>query len=159
MQRMKGFLSFAASTAVCLGLAVGFAACSERIDQRGNLPDPDQLANIEIGHINKQGVQQLIGTPSSVGVFDGDTTWYYISERTSKTAFFDPKVLDRKVFVMRFDSKDILQDMKTLDYEDGKDVAMVDRKTPTAGNDFGILRQLFGNFGKFGKKDDSKSPY
>jgi outer membrane protein assembly factor BamE (lipoprotein component of BamABCDE complex) len=148
MERLKLSLSFLASTTACLALAATISACSSRIDQRGNLPDPDVLANVEVGHINKQGVQDLLGTPSSVGLFDGET-WYYISERTETTAFFAPVVLDRKVIVMKFDEKGILSAMNTLTMDDARQIEMVDRRTPTAGNELGFLRQIFGNIGRF----------
>ena len=146
--RLKFSLSFLVSTTACLALAATISACSSRIDQRGNLPDADMLANVEVGHINKQGVQDVLGTPSSVGLFDGET-WYYISERTETTAFFTPVVLERKVIVIKFDEKGIVSAMNTLTLDDARQIEMVDRRTPTAGNEFGLLRQLFGNLGRF----------
>jgi len=158
MERLKFSLSLLASTAACAVLAVTITACSSRVDQRGNLPDPDVLANVEVGHINKQGVQDLLGTPSSVGLFDNES-WYYISERTETTAFFKPVVLERKVLVLKFDDQGILTAMNTLTLDDGKQVEMVERHTPTAGNEFGLLRQLFGNIGRFeGKSGDNGTP-
>ncbi len=148
MQRLKLSVSFLVSTTACLALAATISACSSRIDQRGNLPDSDMLANVEVGHINKQGVQDVLGTPSSVGLFDGET-WYYISERTETTAFFSPVVLERKVIVIKFDDKGVVSAMNTLTLDDARQIEMVDRRTPTAGNEFGLLRQLFGNIGRF----------
>ena len=148
MERPRFTLSTRASTVACLALVTGIAACSSRIDQRGNLPDPDTLANVEVGHINKQGLADLLGSPSSVSSFDGDT-WYYISERTEKVAFFEPKVLERKVLVFRFDPKGVLSEMNELGMEDATNIEMVSRKTPTAGNEVGVLRQIFGNLGRF----------
>ena len=156
MQRLKFSVSILASTVACLALAAGISACSSRIDQRGNLPDPDVLANVEVGHINKQGVQDLLGTPSSVGLFDQET-WYYISERTETTAFFEPKILDRKVIVIKFDDKGIVSAMNTLGLEDAKQVEMVDRRTPTAGNELSLLRHLFGTIGRFEGKGKNTS--
>jgi outer membrane protein assembly factor BamE (lipoprotein component of BamABCDE complex) len=147
-ERLKLSLSFFASTAACFALAATISACSSRIDQRGNLPDADVLANVEVGHINKQGVADILGTPSSVGLFDGET-WYYISERTETTAFFTPVVLERKVIVIKFDEKGIVSAMNTLTLDDARQIEMVDRRTPTAGTEFGLMRQLFGNLGRF----------
>ncbi len=152
MKRLRFSFSDLSNVAACVALAAGISACSARIDQRGNLPDPDILANVEVGHINKQGLQDMLGSPSSVSPFDGDV-WYYISERTEKVAFFEPKVLDRKVLMFRFDDKGIVSEKKEFGMEDANNVDMVQRKTPTAGNEIGILRQLFGNLGRFeGKK-------
>ena len=75
-----------------------------RIDIRGNLPDPDLLAELEIGALSKQQVEEMFGSPSSVSTF-GSENWYYISERTETTAFYAPEVVDRKVVVISFDDK------------------------------------------------------
>ena len=123
-------------------------SCSPRIDVRGNLPDPDLLANIEIGHITKRGVADLIGSPSSISPFSSDI-WYYVNERTETTAFFEPEVKERNVFVIHFDQKGIVRDVKTFGLEDARKIEIVKRVTPTAGKEFTILRQLFGNIGRF----------
>ena len=148
MERSKHSFSLLIGTVAVFTAVTIMTACSARIDQRGNLPDPDMLANVEVGHINKQGVQDLLGTPSSIGLFDGET-WYYISERTEKVAFLTPTVLDRKVIVLKFDTGGVLRDMTTRGLEDSREVAIVDRKTPTAGQEMGFFKQLFGNIGRF----------
>ena len=122
--------------------------CSPRVDVRGNLPDPDLLANIEIGHITKRGVADLIGSPSSVSPFTSDT-WYYVNERTETTAFFAPEIKERNVLVIRFDQAGVVRDVKTFGLEDARKIEIVGRVTPTAGKEFTILRQLFGNIGRF----------
>jgi len=131
------------------GVAVlAVSACAPRVATRGNLPDPDLLANIEVGQINKRGVVELIGSPSSVAPFQG-VSWYYISERTETRAFFEPDVVERKVIIIRFNKKGIVSEIKALGLKDGHDIAMVDRVTPTAGKEITLLQQLFGNIGRF----------
>jgi outer membrane protein assembly factor BamE (lipoprotein component of BamABCDE complex) len=150
MERSKGpSFTFLTGMLAVLSAAVALGACSSRIDQRGNLPDPELLANVEVGHINKQGVQDMLGTPSSIALFDQET-WFYISQRTEKVAFFDPTVIDRKVIVIKFDPKGVVTEMKQLGLEDSQDVQIVERKTPTAGQEMSVLKQLLGNIGRFG---------
>jgi outer membrane protein assembly factor BamE (lipoprotein component of BamABCDE complex) len=148
MERSRYSRSLLVGTLALLTAAVAVGACTSRIDQRGNLPDPDLLANIEVGHINKQGVQEALGTPSSIGLFDQET-WYYISQRTEKVAFFKPSVIDRKVIVIKFDQRGVVSEMTTLGLEDSRDVQIVERTTPTAGQEMGLLKQLLGNIGRF----------
>src|SRR5262249_32309390 len=73
-------------------------SCAATVDQRGNLPDPDKLATIRPGATTKDEVVKILGTPSSISVFN-DKAWYYISRRTEQLAFFDPDVLDQQGFV------------------------------------------------------------
>ena len=76
----------------CIGLLLLFLleACSARLNTRGNLPNEDMLANIEIGRVDKNQVFELIGSPSTTELFDGES-WYYVSERTSTKAFLSQK--------------------------------------------------------------------
>ena len=136
--------------AVAGTMVIAITACAPLIATRGNLPDPDLLATIEVGQVNKRGVVELIGSPSSVAPFQGES-WYYISERTETRAFFEPYVVARKVVIIRFDKKGVVSEIKALGLKDGRDIAMVDRVTPTAGKEMTLLKQLFGNIGRFEK--------
>ena len=122
--------------------------CAPRVELSGNLPNTDLLDSIEIGHVNKQEVLKLIGTPSTISPFSGND-WYYVSERTETSAFFNPKVVDRKVLLIKFDDKGVVSDIRSYGVEAGKAVDIVDRITPTEGRSFGIIQQLLGNIGRF----------
>ena len=122
--------------------------CEPRIDVRGNVPDSDLLADIEIGHINKEQVIALIGSPSSISPLSSNT-WYYVRERTETVAFFEPEVKERKILVIVFDKNGVAEKVKLYGLEDARKIEMVERVTPTAGKEFTILRQLFGNIGRF----------
>jgi len=147
------------TTALCSSLwLLGLAACSPTIQQEGNVPDPDQVVQINPGIDDKNRVGQLLGSPSSVSAFQ-DRTWYYISRRTEQTAFFDPQVVEQEVLAITFDSKNIVQDMKVYGLENGRMVAMVDRVTPTYGNDLTIIQQVLGNLGRFNNPNKKSTPY
>ena len=133
-----------------IALVLVLAACTARIDTRGNLPDPDLLAGIEVGQTNRESVEDRLGSPSAVATFDNET-WYYISQRTETRAFLAPEVKARKVVIIRFDAKGVVSEIKTLGLEQSKELEIVERKTPTAGTEITILKQLFGNIGRFGK--------
>jgi len=133
------------------------AACSPTIDQRGNLPDADNVLAIQPGISTKDEVSLLLGTPSSVATFS-DKTWYYISKRTETVAFFTPDVTDQQVLVVRFDDTDTVQQVALLGMDDAIGVDMVDRETPTHGQRLTIMQQLLGNIGRFTKGETSGGP-
>lgn len=137
--------------AACALALILLGACAARIDARGNLPDPEILGQIKAGRSTRDQVQQLLGSPSSVAVFD-EETWYYVSQRTETVAFLAPKIIDRKVVVVQFNNKGVVSEVQTKGIEDGRDVNPVDRVTPTAGNELTILDQMVGNFGRFSKE-------
>ena len=128
--------------------AVG--GCTPTIDQRGNLPDQDQLALIREGKSTREDVRDLLGTPSSTGSF-GAETWYYISAKTKNYAFFSTEILEQKVVAISFKRDGIVEKVREVNAAEAKEVEPVDRTTPTAGKDLGILEQFLGNLGKFNK--------
>lgn len=136
------------SAVILLSAAVALAGCAATVDQRGNLPPPDEIAQIHPGKTTKDQVAKILGTPSSVGVFN-DKDWYYISRRTKQVAFFDPKVVDQEVYIVDFNDDGVVQavDHKTL--RNGRDISPVARTTPAPGRELTFLEQLIGNLGKF----------
>jgi outer membrane protein assembly factor BamE (lipoprotein component of BamABCDE complex) len=144
-------------TGVLLSAAILLAACSPTIDQRGNLPDADNVLAIQPGVSTKDEVSQLLGTPSTIATFT-DKTWYYISKRTETVAFFSPDVTDQQVLVVRFDDTDVVEQVALLGMDDANDVGMVDRETPTYGQQLTIMQQLLGNIGRFTKGESTQGP-
>lgn len=132
-------------------------ACEPVVDLRGNLPAPERLAEVKPGHFTKDDVTALLGTPASTSVF-GDDRWYYISSKIETVAFFKPEELEREVVVIDFDHTGTVTDIRKLTLQDGQDVTMVARETPSAGRDLSVLEQLLGNVGKFNSKgkDDAQ---
>lgn len=128
---------------------LAFVSCAPAEDQRGNLPNPDKLAEIHAGTTTKDEVTKILGTPSSVSVFNNDKSWYYISRRTAQTAFFDPAVRDQQVYIVNFDDQGVVKAVDHKALEDGKEITPVARATPAPGRELSFLEQLIGNLGKF----------
>ena len=150
----SGRRRWAAGAALGLG-ALALVGCA-RIEYRGNLPDPEVLASIQPGKHTRDDVTQKLGSPSSIAVFD-DVTWLYISQQTETKAFFETKIVDRQVVVVTFDKNGVVNDVRKLSKEDGRNISHVERVTPTAGNELTFMDQLVGNFGRFNKGDKDKA--
>jgi outer membrane protein assembly factor BamE (lipoprotein component of BamABCDE complex) len=131
-------------------LLSALSACAPVINTRGQQPDPDVLAKIEPGSTSQRDVERALGTPSTKGVFR-ENVWYYMSERTERTAFFAPELLERKIIAVVFDKVGVVEDIVTYTENDKQEIALVARITPTAGNEISIIQQLFGNIGRFAK--------
>ena len=138
-------------------LATALAACSPRIDQRGNLLDPDAVLAVQPGIQTKDQVAQLLGTPSTVATFD-DKTWYYVSKRTATTAFFAPDITDQQVLMIKFNDSDVVDKVQIYGMDDAYEIEPVDRTTPTYGQRLTLMQQLFGNIGRF-TKGETKPGY
>lgn len=130
-----------------LGIA-SLAACGVPVDQRGNLPKPDALAQIKPGVTDEATVTRLLGTPSAKASFDPNT-WYYISRETKQVAFLRPEILDQQVFAVHFDDKGVVTSVEHKGLKDAQAMTPNPKATPAQGREFTFLEQLIGNFGKF----------
>ncbi|MBX7198558.1 MAG: outer membrane protein assembly factor BamE [Rhodospirillaceae bacterium] len=133
--------------AFLIALALPLAGCIKDVEQRGNFLKPEMLAQLAPGEQTRQDVEAILGTPSTTAVFDGDT-WYYISAHTTQYAFYPNHEFDRTIYAVAFDERGILKDVRKLDLEDGKNVSIAKRETPTKGREYSFLEQLVGNLGR-----------
>jgi outer membrane protein assembly factor BamE (lipoprotein component of BamABCDE complex) len=141
-----------------VGLLVAtLAGCGLPITDRGNLPKPDALAQVKAGVTDKNSVKALLGTPSSVAAFDGDT-WYYISREERQMAFLRPQVVDQEVYAIHFDDKGIVNGISHKGLRDAHNVTPNPDATPAPGREFTFLEQLIGNFGKFNSTTSTATP-
>jgi outer membrane protein assembly factor BamE (lipoprotein component of BamABCDE complex) len=149
--------SIAARNLACAVAVLALAACSNPVDQHGNLPDTDKVAEIKTGATDKATVTRLLGSPSSVAAFD-DNTWYYISQKIRPMAVVPAERIDQQVVVIAFDDKGIVRDIEHRTLADGETIQPNPNATPAPGREFSLLEQLIGNFGKFAGKSDNGTP-
>ncbi len=137
---------------VCAVMLVAASACAPNVATRGNLPDPDKLAEIVPGEATRDDVATLLGSPSSAATF-GEEIWYYIAARIETVAFNEPEVIDQHVVAIRFSEDGLVTAIDTYGMDDARAVEIVDRVTPTSGKEVTILQQLLGNVGRFPRND------
>ena len=115
---------------------------------RGNRVDADAIKELVPGTSTRADATSLLGSPTAHGTFD-DNTWIYISETTRTRVGRLPGVTAQDVTVLTFDQGGVLRDLKRLNQDDSKDVAVVSRATPSPGSEASFMQQLLGNVGKF----------
>ena len=141
---------FNTSKPIAVLLALSLGACVASLDQRGNLPEQEKLAQIQPGSTTRDQVVKILGTPSSTGVFN-DKSWYYISRKTKQVAFFDPDVLDQQVYVVNFDGKGVVNSIDHKELKDGREIEPAPGATPAPGRELTFVEQVLGNIGRFNK--------
>lgn len=133
---------------LCL-LAVSACSAVETPHQlRGNHVDADLIKELVPGTSTRSDATSLLGSPTTKGAFD-DNTWIYISETTRTRVGRLPGVTAQDVTTLTFDQGGVLRDVKHLNQDDGRDVSVVGRATPSPGSEASFLQQLLGNVGKF----------
>ncbi|TVR98718.1 MAG: outer membrane protein assembly factor BamE [Rhodospirillales bacterium] len=135
-----------AVAAVAMLAVVG--ACSPRVNTHGNKVGTDLLSEIVPGVHSRADVEAILGSPSTVSLFDGET-WYYIGSRTETLAFLSPNVRERQVVAVTFDEYGVCTGVNAFGLERGREVELVRRETPTRGNEFTFIEQIVGNIGRF----------
>lgn len=131
-------------------VAAALVGCGPSVDQRGNLPDVEKIAQIQPGTTTRDQVVKILGTPSSTGVFD-ENSWYYISRKTRQLAFFTPDVLDQQVYVINFDGRGVVASVDHKDLKDSRAIEPVPGATPAPGRELTFLEQIIGNMGRFNR--------
>ena len=127
-----------------LGLAALLAACEPTMANRGNILDPDRLAEIKAGASTREEVQAKLGSPTEVSTFD-DKTWYYVGRQTKQYSFLDPEVVKQEAIEVKFDDKGVVTAVNNLDLSKSQDIEMAAGATPTYGRSDTFLRQLLGD--------------
>jgi outer membrane protein assembly factor BamE (lipoprotein component of BamABCDE complex) len=127
-----------------LGLVAG---CSPEINHRGYYPKAGALAQVAEG-MPKTEVEGILGSPSTTASvnFQGDS-YYYITSITQGRSFLDPKEIKREVIAVRFDQQDQVTSVAQYGLEDGRIINLNTRKTPVAGAEFSILKELLRSGG------------
>ena len=124
---------------------------------RGNRVDEEDLRQVVVGVSSRRDVEAVLGSPSASGTFD-DREWFYIGGVTRQRPGQLLAVDEQKVVKIRFDDSGTVQEVQRLGLEDGRQVAVVTRTTPSPGSDMSLLQRLFGNIGRVGPGLGAQSP-
>lgn len=125
--------------AAAIALLAG--GCFTNVYQRGYQLDEAALEQIPVGASQDQ-VLLVLGTPSTIATVSGEV-FYYISQKTQRTAFLKPEILDQRVLAVYFDENRRVSRIANYGLQDGKIFDFISRTTPTGGEELGLIRQLF----------------
>ena len=134
-------------TVLVLSIIGLVAGCSPEINRRGYYAKAGALAQVAEG-MPKTEVEGIMGSPSTTASvnFQGDS-YYYISSVTQGRSFLEPKEISREVIAVRFDQQDQVTSVAQYGLEDGRVIDLNTRKTPVAGAEFSILKELLRSGG------------
>ncbi len=128
--------------------ALAVAGCGPRVYSGGNKPLAEKLTQIKPGTQTRSQVRELLGSPSTRSTY-GSEVWFYISSTQETEAFFKPEETERTIYIVSFDEQGLVQGLSQLNKEDGREIVISGKKTPTAGHNMSIVEQMIGNIGRF----------
>lgn len=139
---------------IFIGLATGFFAVvslngcvAVRSNHGYALERGEEGLDAKVGLDTKESVLARYGEPSMIGTFD-QNAWYYMTSFDTARAFFRPKTQRREIIAFHFDDEGVVSEVGQYDLEDGLDVGMISRVTPTRGKELTFWEQLLGNVGQ-----------
>ena len=138
-QHLQYALFFVAS----LGLSA-LGACGDRISSHGHIINENELKQINIGTTTKADILDMLGQPSFDGAFDTQKL-YYSSQVMRQPVASAKQTQQRIVYIFTLDGDNILESIDVINKEDGLQIVHIDDKTPTPGDTFGVLEQVFSN--------------
>jgi outer membrane protein assembly factor BamE (lipoprotein component of BamABCDE complex) len=136
-------LNFALICLANLGLAA-MSGCGDRISSHGHVINESELKQITIGTTTKADIVQLLGQPSFAGAFDTQKL-YYSSQVMLQPVASVKHTQRRVIYIFTLNKNNVLESIDLVDKDDGLTIVHIDDKTPTPGDTFGILEQVFAN--------------
>jgi outer membrane protein assembly factor BamE (lipoprotein component of BamABCDE complex) len=128
-----------------LGMVLmSLAACESRISTHGHSIDEAELAKIELGKSKKSDLIFILGKPSFDGAF-GSGKSYYVSQTMEEPVAGINETTSRTIVMFTIDNDDIIRAVDVLDETSGVSIVHINEKTPTPGNTYGAIDQLFKN--------------
>ena len=137
------YIRFALFFVASLGLAA-VGGCGDRVSSHGHIINENELKQINIGTTTRADILDMLGQPSFKGAFDTQKL-YYSSQVMLQPVASTKQTLKRIIYIFTLNDKNILQSIDLINKEDGLQIAHIDDKTPTPGDTFGILEQVFSN--------------
>ena len=132
-----------------LGDVPGLGLFESPRTMRGHHIDDEDLRQITVGVSTSADVGALLGSPTASGTFDDDE-WYYISAITHQRPGRTLGIEDQQVVLIRFNPAGVVQEVRRIGQDQGRNLRFVTRETPSPGNERTFLQQLFGNIGRLG---------
>ena len=119
-------------------------ACGDRISSHGHIINENELQQINIGTTTKVDILNMLGQPSFNSAFD-TRKLYYSSQVMLQPVASAKQTLQRIVYIFTLDDNNILESIDLINKKNGLKIAHIDDKTPTPGDTFGVLEQVFSN--------------
>ena len=120
------------------------AGCSSSVYVHGNQLDPLSLSKVEPGKTRLIEVESLFGRPSATGAFNSGKI-YYIAQRMEEPPGGRKATVSRTLVAFSYNDRGVITAIDITDEKSGRNIYHHSEKTPTPGDTFGVLEQVFRN--------------
>lgn len=123
---------------------VCLTGCGDRVSDHGQFINESDLATISIGSSTRADIVQRLGKPSFEGAFDPNKL-YYVSQHMVEPAGGNKTTKNRVIYLFTINNNSRLESIDLINEKNGLTIAHIDDKTPTPGNTYGVIEQIFSN--------------
>ena len=123
---------------------LSLSGCESMVTQHGNILDATSLSRVEPGKTRMIEIEALFGKPSATGAFNSGTV-YYVSQIMEEKPGGRKLPIDRTIVAFSHNESGVVTAVTITDDATGRTVFHRDEKTPTPGDTFGVLDQIFRN--------------
>lgn len=133
--------------ALAVTLLASLAACGATFQNHGYVPDDRDLQKLRPGIDTHETVETIIGRPATSGI-ERDDAWYYVQTRERTLGPLAPRTMRRQLVAVSFAPNGTVSNIERFGLERGRVVSLSRRVTRTSIRDFGLIQQIFANFGR-----------
>ena len=132
----------------CFFIFLFFVVGCKNYTQTGDIPSETRINAIKVGQHKKEDVSRLLGSPTSISLFEKES-WIYIASKECRFAFMPENEYDRQILVVTFKPDSSVEAIKQYTLADAIDVPYDSDTTPSYGKNLSVWEEMIGNFGRF----------
>ena len=142
---------------VIIVISLFLNSCATSYKNVGHVIEKEELDMVKKGVTSKTEVEELLGSYSFESKIGGDF-WYYVSEKMSYFAFMPPKIVERNVVGIAFNSSGVVSELQTFTIADGHNIKYSKDEIISHGTSNNLVNHFMRNLGKFNRPGAKSSP-
>ncbi len=143
MQKARIFIKF---FIVCVFFML--SACLSRHQDHGYIFESIKKDDLRVDLSSKNEVFAVMGSPTVKIYEENGEHWVYFSENVKKLLFFKPKIVEREVFVVKFNDSDKVKEFATYSLNDQRKIDFEAQTTAVLDRKPGFFKSIIGNIGQ-----------
>lgn len=128
-------------------LLLSATGCIKNHYTSGHLFEKSELEKLHHAK-NKDDVESILGTPSSISSF-GLETWFYITSKKEQIAFFKSKIIEQNIVEITFNSDNSINTVYYYNENNAKEIKLIEEFTVSKGTESSTIQKFFYNVGRF----------
>ena len=121
-------------------------SCSGIANNNGYMPVLEDIEDLSLRKTTTQKAKSILGEPALI-MGSKKPVFVYFSQATRKLFFFEKRITERNLLVLRFDGRKRLRKIEKFSLSDGKDFNLSKSETSLNEKEKSIIRSFFSNVG------------